>query len=34
MIEGQQFLALVDSGAQLSMMSESLVQALNSRYVN
>ena len=28
MIERQQFLALVDSGAQLSMMSESLVQAL------
>ena len=27
-IEGQQFLALMDSGAQLSMMSESLVQAL------
>ena len=28
MIEGQQFLALMDSGAQLSTMSESLVQAL------
>ena len=28
MIEGQQFLALVDNGAQLSTMSESLVQAL------
>ena len=27
-IEGQQFLALMDSGAQLSMMLESLVQAL------
>ena len=27
-VEGQQFLALIDSGAQLSMMSESLVQAL------
>ena len=26
--EGQQFLALMDSGAQLSMMLESLVQAL------
>ena len=28
MIEGQQFLALVESGAQPSTMSESLVQAL------
>ena len=28
LIEGQQFLALIDSGAQLSTMSESLVQAL------
>ena len=27
-VEGQQFLALINSGAQLSMMSESLVQAL------
>ena len=27
-VEGQQFLALIDSGAQLSTMSESLVQAL------
>ena len=27
-IEGQQFLAFIDSGAQLSMMSELLVQAL------
>ena len=27
-VEGQRFLALFDSGAQLSMMSESLVQAL------
>ena len=27
-VEGQQFLALIDSRAQLSMMSESLVQAL------
>ena len=27
-VEGQQFLALIDSGAQLSMMLESLVQAL------
>ena len=28
MMEGQQFLALMDSGAQLSTMSELLVQAL------
>ena len=28
LIEGQQFLALIDSGAQLSTMPESLVQAL------
>ena len=28
LIEGQQFLALIDSGAQLSTMSKSLVQAL------
>ena len=28
LIEGQQFLALIDSGAQLSTMSELLVQAL------
>ena len=28
MIEGKEFLALMDSGAQLSMMSELLVQAL------
>ena len=27
-VEGQRFLALIDSGAQLSTMSESLVQAL------
>ena len=27
-VEGQRFLALIDSGAQLSIMSESLVQAL------
>ena len=27
-VEGQQFLALIDSGAQLSTMSELLVQAL------
>ena len=27
-VEGQRFLALIDSGAQLSMMSKSLVQAL------
>ena len=27
-VEGKRFLALIDSGAQLSMMSESLVQAL------
>ena len=27
-VEGQRFLALIDIGAQLSMMSESLVQAL------
>ena len=27
-VEGQRLLALIDSGAQLSMMSESLVQAL------
>ena len=27
-VEGQRFLALIDSGTQLSMMSESLVQAL------
>ena len=27
-VEGQRFLALIDSGAQLSMMLESLVQAL------
>ena len=27
-VEGQQYLALIDSGAQLSMMSELLVQAL------
>ena len=27
-VEGQQFLALIDGGAQLSTMSESLVQAL------
>ena len=27
-VEGQRFLALIDSGAQLSMMSDSLVQAL------
>ena len=27
-VEGQRFLALIDSGAQLSMMPESLVQAL------
>ena len=28
LIEGQQLVALIDSGAQLSTMSESLVQAL------
>ena len=27
-VEGQRFLALINSGAQLSMMLESLVQAL------